>query len=235
MSNRLIAGALRLFVVLAGPLVPRAAWPQVGHPPEQSPFRDLDVRHALIFQGGYLSGSGGRAAAGPTDGPMVGLRYTIHLGGPVEAIFGVAGADLQRVAHNQGVSPDTTGQSVLVGEGGFGFLVTGEKTWHGLVPYVAATMGAAFGGSVPSDTSGFEFRTKFHLGPQVGIRWYASRRISLRIEGRDVMWRLQYPSTFFDLVPGSGVIPPLLRGFDPTREWVHNLSLTLALGFAIRH
>ncbi|HEX9581896.1 MAG TPA: hypothetical protein VF970_12400 [Gemmatimonadales bacterium] len=236
MSNRLTAGAPVLCAALAASLFPSVGWSQVGHRPEGSPFRDLQVRHALLFQGGYLSGSGGRAAAGPTDGPMVGLRYTIHLGGPWEAIFGAAGADLQRVVHSPGLAPDTVGQSVLMGETGFAFLLTGEKSWHGLVPYVAATMGAAFGGSVPADsTSGYQFQTKFHFGPQVGVRWYTTRRISLRLEGRDVMWRLRYPASFFDLVPGSLVIPPLLPGFDPDREWTHNLSLTLALGFAIRH
>jgi hypothetical protein len=234
MSNRLTAGIIAMLGALAGVCTPRAAWSQVGHLPERSPFRDLEVRHALVLQGGYLTGSGGRASAGPTDGPMATLRYTIHLGGPVEAILGVAGADLQRVVHNSGLPPDTVGQSVLLGEAGFGFLITGEKTWHGLVPYVAATMGAAFGGSVPSDSSGFEFRTRFHFGPQVGIRWYATRKVSLRLEGRDLMWRLRYPASYYVLDLSSGVLPPLLPT-DPDREWVHNLSLTLALGFAIRY
>lgn len=214
---------------------PRAAHSQVGHRPEQSPFRDLTVRHALLVQGSYLAGSGGRAEAGPADGPVASLRYTIHLGGAWEAIFGVGGADLQRVVHTPGLDPDTVGQSVLLGEVGFGFLLTGQKTWHGLVPYVAATMGAAFGGNVPADsTSGYRFQTKFHFGPQVGIRWYTSPKFSLRLEGRDLMWRLRYPNSYFDPVTGSTWIPPLLRGRDPMAEWTHNLSLTLALGIAIR-
>jgi len=230
-----MACAVGLLIVLAFVFAPRTAWAQVGHPPESSPYRDLTVRHALMLQGGYLSGSGGRAAAGPTDGVLLGLRYTIHLGGPVEAIFGVGGADLQRVVHNPAAAPVTVSQSVMITEAGFGFLITGEKTWHGLVPYVATTMGAAFGGSVPADTSGFTFQTKFHFGPQVGIRWYASPRLSFRLEGRDVMWRLRYPNSFFTLFPGSTVLPPLIQGIDPSREWTHNLSLTLALGFAIRN
>ena len=236
MSNRLLrACVLALVSALGLAFAPRTALPQVGHAPDRSPYRDLNVRHALMLQGGYLSGSGGRAGAGPTDGGMLGLRYSIHLGGPMEAIFGVGAADLQRVVHNPAEPPDTVSQSAMITEAGFGFLLTGEKTWHGLVPYVAATMGAAFGGTVPSDTSGFSFQTKFHFGPQLGIRWYATPKFSLRIEGRDMMWRLRYPNSYFTLVSGSTVFPPLLQGIDPTREWTHNLSLALVLGLTIRN
>jgi hypothetical protein len=169
---------------------------------------------------------------------MLGLRYTIHLGGPFEAIFGVSGADLGRVMHVDSVPPDTTRQSVGIAEVGFGFLLTGEKTWNGLVPYVAATMGAAFGGSVPRDSSGFTldgfaFEREFQFGPQVGVRWYASRRLSLRLEGRDILWRLTYPEGWYRLDLYPGTLPPLISGVDPTREWTHNVSLTLALGYAL--
>ncbi|MBI3981318.1 MAG: hypothetical protein HY337_00275 [Gemmatimonadetes bacterium] len=236
MSNRHALASLAALGLL---LYPGLAWSQVGHLPGHSPYRDLSVRHALVLQGGYLSGSGGRPAAGPHDGPLLGLRYTIHLGGPFEAIFGVSAADLKRVMHEDSLPPDTTRQSVGIAEVGFGFLLTGEKTWRRLVPYIAATMGAAFGGSVPRDTSGFtldgfSFDRAFQFGPQVGIRWYASRRLHLRVEGRDIMWRLTYPQGWYRLDLYPGAVPPLIAGIDSGIEWTHNLSLNIALGYALR-
>jgi hypothetical protein len=221
-------------IVLAAILGAKPAVGQVGHPPERSPYRDLPTRQALVLQGGYLFGSGGSAGAGPHEGPLAGLRYTLHLGGPFEVIFGVAGASLQRVLHVDSLPADTTRQSVAIGEVGFGFLITGAKTWRGLAPYVALTTGAAFGGSVPEDSSGFQFQRRFQFGPQVGVRWYSSRQLSVRLEGRDILWRLAYPNTFFEPTAYPGSLPPLIRGIHPSREWTHNLSVTFALGYALR-
>jgi len=203
----------------------------VGHDPARSPYRDLPVSHTLVTSGGFLSGSGGRRGAGPSDGPFVGLRYTMRLGGPFEAVFNTAGGRLRRIVYNTNAAPDTTTQSVLIGDVGFQFLLTGQKTWHGLVPYFGASLGAAYGDGVPQDSSGFQFRWRFQFGPQVGIRWYATRAVSLRIEGRDIMWRLRYPTAYFLFPLGA---PLMVDGVDPPSEWTHNPTLTIGLGIATR-
>ncbi len=220
-----------LHVALFAALWCTTARAQVGHDPERSPYRDVPVSHALVLSGGYLSGSGARVGAGPSNGPLLGVRYTMRLGGAFEAVFGAAGAWLRRIVYNQNAAPDTTTQSVLIGDVGFQFLLTGQKSWRGLVPFFGATMGLAYGDAVPQDTSGFRFRSRFQFGPQVGIRWYASRALSLRIEGRDIMWRLRYPTSYFQYPLGA---PLLVNGVAPPSEWTHNPTLTLALGIATR-
>lgn len=204
---------------------------QVGHPPDRSPYRDLRVSHSLTLGSGYLRGSGGKVGAGPSQGPLAAVRYSIYLGGPFEAVIGAAGASLSRVIYSNGIPGDTVRQEILIADAGFGFLLTGRKTWHGLVPYFGATLGAAFGESVPEDTTGFTFRRRFQFGPHAGVRWYPSQAWSIRLEFRDILWRLVYPRSFFVNPPGQ---PLLNESTDGQRQWTHNPALTLWVGLRIR-
>lgn len=219
-------------VALLAVVVTSRVWAQVGHDPDRSPYRDLQASHTLIMSVGYLAGSGGRLSAGPADGPLAGARYSLRLGGPFEAVLGLVGGRLQRVIYDSIVASDTAVQYVAIADAGFHFLITGQKSWRGLVPYFGATMGVVYADPVPADSgTAFRFRTKFQFGPQVGIRWYPSRGLSVRIEGRDILWRVRYPAQFFRLPAGA---PPLDSSSDPDREWVHNPALTIALGVATR-
>jgi hypothetical protein len=225
MSNNFAIAAI-VALLLAGSLEA-----QVGHPPDRSPYRDIRVSHSLIVGGGYLKGSGGKIGAGPSEGPVAGLRYSIHLGGPFEAVIGAAGASLLRPIYSNGIPGDTVRQEVLIADAGLGFLLTGRKSWRGLVPYFGATLGAAFGEGVPQDTTGFVFRRRFQFGPHAGVRWYPSQALSLRVELRDILWRLVYPRSFFVNPPSQ---PLLDRSTDPERQWTHNPALTLSIGLRIR-
>jgi hypothetical protein len=225
MSNK-FATALAVAILFQG-----SVEAQVGHPPDRSPYRDLRVSHSLVLGSGYLLGSGGKIGAGPSQGPVVGLRYSIHLGGPFEAVIGAAGASLSRPIYSNGVPSDTVRQEVLIADAGLAFLLTGRKSWRGLVPYIGATLGAAFGENVPQDTSGFTFRRRFQFGPQVGVRWYPSQALGLRFEFRDILWRLVYPRSFFVNPPND---PVLDASTDSRQQWTHNPALTLSIGFRVR-
>ncbi len=225
MSNKFAIASI-VALLLAGSLEA-----QVGHPPDRSPYRDLRVSHSLIIGGGYVWGSGGKIGAGPSEGPMAGLRYSIHLGGPFEAVIGAAGASLLRAVYSNGIPSDTVRQEILVADAGLGLLLTGRKTWRGLLPYLGATLGAAFGESVPQDTTGFTFRRRFQFGPHLGVRWYLSQAMSIRLEFRDIVWRLVYPRSFFVNPPDQ---PLLDASADGERQWTHNPSLTLSIGLRIR-
>ncbi len=88
---------------------------------------------------------------------------------------------------------------------------------------------------MPEDTSGFEFSTKFMVGPRLGLRWYPLERFSLRIEARDMLWRLAYPSRFFSepaLAPDSD--PVLDSRTTKPNQWTHHPMFLFSLGYAIR-
>jgi hypothetical protein len=221
-------------------LNPGVAAAQVGHPPDASPYHAARVRQYLTFSGAYLTGGEGAAGAGPSDGFLGGVRWDIRLGAPTYAHIGLSAGALQRVIIDPQEGPaariqDTVTQSVYMAEGGLGLALTGQKTWHGFAPYVAASLGIAFGGSVPADSSGFQFRTRFVLGPLAGVRWHISNRLHFRVEGRDIVWPLSYPTVFFTEPANAPGEPPVLNPDEmKSTEWVHHPTLVFSIGYALR-
>ncbi len=55
---------------------------QVGHLPDNSPYRDLETSQELTFFGGRYRAGPDPIGIAPRGGPMFGLRYEIHVGGP---------------------------------------------------------------------------------------------------------------------------------------------------------
>jgi hypothetical protein len=226
-------------LVLAGSLPP-AADAQVGHRPDASPYREIAGKYSLTLFGGQSWGSGGKVEVGPGGGPLGGARFDLHLAGPGAIQLGLALGSFDRVLLNPSDTvPEnrvlgTTSQSVILVDGGLNFVFTGEKTWHGLAPYLGASLGLALGGDVPEDTlSGFTFSTKFIVGPQLGVRWHITDRVLVRFEARDVIWRLSYPGGFFELPEGTSedVEPLLDPRFNKQTQWTHNPMLLAALGW----
>ena len=95
-------------------------------------------------------------------------------------------------------------------------------------------MGMAFGGSVPEDSlTGFKFGAKFMVTPLLGMRIHPTRRLSVRVEGRDAIWKLSYPQTFFVPPTEDPDVPPVLDPqFNKDSEWTHNFMLYVSLGWS---
>jgi hypothetical protein len=177
---------------------------------------------------------------GPGNGPYTGARFDLHLGGPAGLTFGAGVANLERVVIDPTFGPtnrtvDTTTQAVILVDGGFDLLLTGEKKWHGLIPYFGASMGIALGTSVDADSlSGYSFSTHFTVGPRLGVWAQPSDRITFRIETRDVIWRLKYPDGFFSVPENEPAEPPVLdANVMKDTQWVHHLGLTISIGYTI--
>ena len=154
--------------------------------------------------------------------------------------FGAGVANLERVIIDPTWGPanrtlDTTSHAIIMLDGGFDLLLTGEKKWHGMIPYVGASMGMALGTSVQADSvSGYSFSTHFTTGPRIGLWLQPSDRITFRIEGRDWIWRLKYPDGFFSVPENEPLEPPVLdANVMKDTQWVHHLGLTISLGWTI--
>jgi hypothetical protein len=170
-----------------------------------------------------------------------GLRWDIHVGSAATLFLGGYASDLERQLVNPAEPPetryfDTAQQRVFLVEGGINFMLTGRKTWRRLAPYVGAALGMAFGGSVPKDTlSGFRFGTKFQFGPVVGLRIVVNRRVHLRVEGQDILWRLTYPNPFFEPPRNAPTTAPVLDpAFNTGSQWTHHPTIKFGLGYTIR-
>lgn len=227
--------AVFLLAVLPVPLVA-----QVGHDPAGSPYRDIRDRSNIVATGWKIGGGGGRLDIGPTDGELLGLRYEMRLTGPSDAMLDISYGRFQRLVPDPDAAQEQqlTGpiqQSILFVTAGLSVLLTGDKTWNRLAPYLGGSLGLGFGGDVAADTSGYRFNAKFVSGPHLGVRYYATSALSLRLEGRLLFWQLKYPTRFFTNPVRAPDDPPLLnQETDPDSEWTSHPVLVIALGYAIR-
>ena len=212
---------------------------QVGHPPSQSPYRDLPYPHSFELQVGYFGGDGSQFKLGPHDGTSYGLRYNHRISNPLEFGFSVTYATLKRavvypldsLAHRfHGIEPT----SVTMVTGTIQGNLTGRKTWHNFAPYISGSIGFAFGGAVSADTSLYDFGTKFTLAPALGVRYYLTRKLFARLETNWNFWRLSYPATFGLDPPGQPGTPPgsnaLIQDGHFT-DWTSSFRLIFGLGF----
>lgn len=221
-------------------LAPASLTAQVGYDPAHSPFRPIVARTSLTAIGGYLGGSAGIILIGPSDGWFMGLRYEMRLTGPTDASLTVSRGEFERFIPNPNAPKDSayTGpvkQSVIFVDAGLQILLTGDKSWNRMAPYIGATLGLGFGSNVPADSSGFKYNTKFISGPVAGLRFYPVGGLTIRLEGRLVFWRLRYPQGFFSNPVRAPTDPPLI---DPKVEsdtdWTAHPTVLIGLGWAFR-
>lgn len=219
--------------------VPRLA-AQVGHPPGDSPFRDIRKGHTLTAAGGYFGGSGARFNIGPHKGALYGGRYDIRTGSTVQIGLGVAHGSVDRFIVNPFVvlanrRSGPVKQSLTLADINLQLNVTGGKSWNRVAPFIAAGVGLAFAGDTPADTSRYDFGRKFYLGTSIGTRFFLSDRLHLRAEAKAVFWKLNYPTTFqAEPVeePGTPDDPNAVIPGNNLSEWTASPWLQLGIGYA---
>jgi hypothetical protein len=219
---------------------PRAVSAQVGHPPGDSPFRDIRKGHTLLAQGGYFAGGGGQFKIGPHKGAVYGGRYDIRTGSTVQIGLGIAHGSVDRLIVDPFVRlvNRTTGpvkQSLALADVALQLNVTGGKSWNRLAPFVAVGVGLAFAGDTPADTSQYDFGRKLYLAPSAGTRFFLSDRLHIRAEAKAVFWKLNYPTTFQTEPveePGTPEEPNAVIPGDNLSEWTATPWLQIGVGYA---
>lgn len=193
---------LLLAALLAATALPLAA--QVGHAPTSSPFRDIPKGKSITLTYGDVGGDGGQIRVGPQNGRSYGIRFDLRLGAPLQFGVGVSRAETERfvVSADDSVATRRTGpfdQGITMIEAGMQLNVTGKKTWNRLAPFVGATIGFAIASDLPSsvaDSSDYDFGNKFFFAPAIGTRIFLGKSLSLRLEARQLFWRLKYPLSY---------------------------------------
>ncbi len=237
MRTLLITGAI---VISCG--TARAAAAQVGHAPSASPYRDIVDAHSITPVVGYFAGSGGKFGIGAHNGYTYGLRYDLRAGKTVQFGFSAARSALDRFIVDPFVAlaRRRTGpfdQATTFLDATVQFNVTGAKTWHGLAPYTGVTLGVAFGEDLAADTSGYDFGTKFYVGPQLGTRFFLTQNLHLKAEVRAMFWKVNYPTSFGDEPPEEPGTPEAPNAVIPDGrfdEWTLNPWFQVGLGYMVR-
>ncbi|MEO8199930.1 MAG: hypothetical protein ABI679_05345 [Gemmatimonadota bacterium] len=205
MRNTTMTGLGRLFgaATLVLFLGARPLAGQVGHPPAKSPYHDILHGSSWSFIYGNLSGDGGKLGIGPHNGPTYGMRYDFRMSNLIQAGLSASYMDLERLIVDADDTPATrvkgpVAQSVVTIEVALQLNLTGAKTWHRLQPFITGGLGYALSSTTKADTSGFKFGNRFSISPGLGMRFFPSSRVNLRVEARQHFWKLKYPTAFQD-------------------------------------
>jgi hypothetical protein len=205
----------------------------VGSPPAQSPYADLSYRQELTLFTGIFNGSKGSAGVAPTNGPVVGLRYEIGIGGPAQFSARLARAFTERTVLDPLRSESdrnlgTRSWPITLLDAGLTLNLTGQKSWHHLVPVVTGGIGVASDLGNEDDPGGFSLGTPFAFSFGTGLRLVTAGHFQFRADLADYVYQLSYPASYIT-APGGGT--PILGESSTSSEWKHNMMLTIGASY----
>lgn len=220
MKHLLSAAALVFAVSTAGA--------QVGSLPQNSPYRDVETSQELTLFGGHYSAGKDGLGVAPHSGPLFGIRYEKHVGGPAFITARWSHVNSERLA----IDPTKTGAAAQLGarnvslniyDVSIALNLTGQKSFHHIVPVVNVGIGlAACGCTVDSDP--YRFGTPFAFSFGGGLRYVPGGRFQLRLDWNDYLYQIKYPAAYFENPTGAGAVaaPDQERSF-----WKNNGAFTL--------
>jgi hypothetical protein len=224
-KHSLSALALATFATTAGA--------QVGHLPQNSPFRDVETRQELTFFGGRFNAGGDPAGVAPRSGPMYGLRYEIHVGGPAFLMARWSHVNSERFP----VDPTKIGAAAQLGKKSVSLNLydvnlavnlTGEKSFHHIIPII--NFGAGVGSCGCSvDKDPYTFGTPFAFSFGGGLRYVPGGRFQLRADWNDYLYQLKYPDKYY-IVP-TGATAAVVGPRQSRSFWKNNGALTVGASF----
>ena len=213
---------------LALAFVATTARAQVGHLPENSPYRDLEASQELSFFGGRYSAGQDPIGVAPRGGPMYGLRYEIHVGGPAFLMARFTHVNSERFP----IDPTKSGTAAQLGrqsvslnlyDANLVINLTGQKSFHDIIPVIALGGGiASCSCSVSPDP--YTFGTPFAFSFGGGLRYVPGGRFQLRADWSDYLYQLKYPAAYY-LTPTNGTAA--VGGGQARSFWKNNRALTL--------
>lgn len=205
---------------------------QVGTTPDQSPFRDVEKRQDLSLIFGPSFGGKDKAGAAPRGGLAVGVRYDAPLGGsPLAFTASVMRQSATRDILQPGLPAANrvganVSQPLWMVDAAFTLLLTGAKSWHSILPTITLGAGVVTDNKAVTDSSGFEFGTRFAPVAGFGMKYAPQRsRWTLRADVTNRFYSVKYPASFRDSIPGS----PRIVGVNTTSSWTRNTMLTLGI------
>ncbi|HET7583645.1 MAG TPA: hypothetical protein VFK13_02000 [Gemmatimonadaceae bacterium] len=210
---------------------------QVGHPPQGSPYRDLEYKQSWTLFAGQFNSNTGAAHVGPDDAAMIGIRYDLRLGASPFSFTSramVADNDRTVIDPTRAASArevGTTPARMLMLDVGLSFSLTGARSYHGFVPMISGGLGIARDlSTTTADAGGFGIGTPFALSFGAGIRWVPKGRLGLRADISNFAFKLSYPPAYF--TPGVPGDPPVLGTGTGTSEWTKHVLLTLGVTYS---
>jgi len=208
---------------------------QVGHTPQDSPYRDVSTSARLSVYGGWYVAAKDEAGVMPKSGPLTGVRLDVHVGGPADLAIRIA-----RVGSKRNVIDPTRSQgdrlvdvqNVNLGfaDIGLSFNLTGGKSWHNFMPTVNGGVGMVsdFKGR---DAGGFQHGSTFAVAYGLGIRYLPLHsRLALRGDLGSYLYSIQYPTTYYT-IGGDGT--SVLSGSVNRSQWRNNWTMSFGAAYRL--
>jgi hypothetical protein len=225
-----VVSGLALVSSLAGAQV-------VGAEPSKSPFIDIAQRHEIVVFGGYFSAKKDPAKVAPQSAPVGGLMYEWRASGPAHIGFSFMTVGSQRTELDP-AQPSatrevgTTTEPLYAFDGFVNVALTGERSWHHLMPMAGAGLGLITN-TKGADVGGFRFGTRFAFPWGVGLRWIpGGGAFQVRADVKDWMYTIKYPQAYFS-APSSSDSPILASGTRVSR-WTNNFAMTVGATIAFK-
>lgn len=198
--NGSVVNALILTLMLGALTATASA--QVGYPPDRSPYKDRDYNREWTYFGGRFSAEHDPLGVAPTDGPMAGIRWQMHMTGPIYFGVRLAGASVDRtiIDPSKRVAERTIGTEkvpMAFADIELEMSLTGHKTWHGLAPFVNGGFGLVGDLRGANDVGSYRFGVPFTMTLGTGVSWTPARNWSLRLDWSHFLYRIQYPTTYY--------------------------------------
>ena len=203
----------------------------VGHPPERSPFRDLEHSREWTYFAGYFSAKPDPEGVAPRSGPMVGARWDIRIGGPIYATARMAGAMLERriIDPRQPAAERLVGEErvpLLFGDLGFSMNLTGFKSWRGFVPVIHGGLGLTGDVRGKNDVARYRFGVPFTFTYGAAMKWVPGRNWQMRLDWVNYLYRIHYPESYY---LRTGTDDPVRLPNEPNSLWRRNVAFQLGL------
>jgi hypothetical protein len=216
----------QLLGALALAFIATTARAQVGHLPENSPYRDLETRQEFTFFGGRYTTGKDPIGVAPLDGPMYGIRYQVHVGGPAFLMARWSHVNSSRFA----IDPTKNGaarqlgkhdESINLYDIDLALNLTGEKSFHHIVPVINFGAGvASCSCSVTKDP--YTFGTPFAFTFGGGLRYVPGSRLQLTVDWNDYLYQIKYPTAYY-VIPTGGTAAATN---EARSSWKNNKALT---------
>jgi hypothetical protein len=206
---------------------------QVGYTPVRSPYIDLSYAQEFTFIGGVYHAHRDAANVGPQSGSITGVHYEWRAGGPLHLTGEIAYISSDRRLINPfraepGRELGKTSRPLYTADVGLGMSLTGDKSWHRLVPEIGTGIGLISDFRSLPDTGGFAFGTRFSFNLSAGIRYVPGGRWQVRLDGKDRLYTLAYPQTYFTAPTGGTAV---VASTQSRSFWLNNPALTLGLSY----
>jgi hypothetical protein len=230
--NKLIA-PFAVFALCVGATRLSAQTGSVGYPPTQSPYVDLEHHQEFSFVVGDFHAHRDPANVGPQSGLLYGGRYEWRPSGPIHLIaeFDRINSDRRLINPAKPASTrelGTVSRPLYSADFGLGLGLTGGKSWHHIIPEVAAGGGAVSDFRSKPDSGGLRFGTRFAFTWGAGLKIVPGGRWQIRADMKNRSYTFAYPDSYY-LTPAGG--QPVVSATQAKSFWMNNPAYTLGLSY----